>query len=350
MTADAVGGVWTYCHQLCRALPSIRFVIAGMGPEPTASQWDEVKELSNVDVVWNHVRLEWMEDPWEDLERAGEWLLELERVHTPDLIHLNGYVHGSLPWRSPLLVAGHSCVLSWWHAVKGGPAPCEWERYGRAVAAGLKAADHVVAPSRSMRQSLLQHYGSIDCTVISNGVEMSADDPLKYPQVLASGRLWDLAKNIRTLAIAASGLPWPVIIAGAGDEPPDAENVHLTGRLGSREMMRQFKDAAVYAAPSRYEPFGLAVLEAAAHGCALVLADIPTFRELWGGAAVFVPADDAAAWHQAILEVITDYRLRTTLADQARRHAIHYSSDRMAARYADLYQQLILTRQPAAIS
>ncbi len=47
-------------------------------------------------------------------------------------------------------------------------------------------------------------------------------------------------------------------------------------------------EAAIFAHPARYEPFGLAVLEAAMAGCALVLGDIPTLRELWDGAAVFV--------------------------------------------------------------
>ena len=51
----------------------------------------------------------------------------------------------------------------------------------------------------------------------------------------------------------------------------------------------------IFVSVARYEPFGLAVLEAAQAGCALVLSDIPTFRELWGGAALFVPANDDRA-------------------------------------------------------
>jgi len=350
MTADAVGGVWTYCLQLCQALPSVHFLIAGTGPEPTPEQWSEAQGQPNVEVVWNPTKLEWMEDPWEDLEHAGDWLLELERCHAPDLIHLNGYVHGSLPWRAPVLVAGHSCVLSWWDAVRKEAAPPEWDEYGRAVAAGLAAADLVVAPSRSMRENLLRHYGPLDCTVVCNGLKMQAGDSLKFPQVLASGRLWDHAKNISTLVMAAGGLPWPVIIAGSGGELPPVENVQFTGQLSRREMMRQFRDAAIYAAPSRYEPFGLGVLEAAAHGCALVLADIPTFRELWDGAALFVPADDASAWHRALLEMATDHQFRSTLASRAAKRAAEYSSEKMAVRYFDLYQQLLLTRKLAAVS
>ena len=52
--------------------------------------------------------------------------------------------------------------------------------------------------------------------------------------------------------------------------------------------------AAIFVSSSVYEPFGLAVLEAAGSGAALVLSDIPTFRELWDEAALFAPPGDAA--------------------------------------------------------
>ena len=49
--------------------------------------------------------------------------------------------------------------------------------------------------------------------------------------------------------------------------------------------------AAIYALPARYEPFGLSILEAALSGCALVIGDIPSLREIWADAALFVPSD-----------------------------------------------------------
>ncbi len=53
-------------------------------------------------------------------------------------------------------------------------------------------------------------------------------------------------------------------------------------------MATAYAAATVFASMARYEPFGLAVLEAAQAGMRLVLSDIPTFRELWDGAAIFV--------------------------------------------------------------
>src|SRR5439155_1168938 len=77
---------------------------------------------------------------------------------------------------------------------------------------------------------------------------------------------------------------------------------HLSavGQIGSLALRRLYAEASIYAWPARYEPFGLSVLEAALSGCALVLGDIPSLRELWEGAAWFVPADDDGALAAAI--------------------------------------------------
>jgi len=99
----------------------IEVALATMGPPPSAEQQSDVTALAAVELFQSAFRLEWMEDPWIDLRRAGEWLLGLEERVRPDLIHLNSFAHGDLPWRAPTVVVGHSCVLSWWEAVKVNP-------------------------------------------------------------------------------------------------------------------------------------------------------------------------------------------------------------------------------------
>ena len=94
-------------------------------------------------------RLEWMEEPWEEVRRAGARLLELAAEFRPDLVQLGQYAFASLPWRVPVLVVGHSCVCSWLRAVRGEEAAGPWLRYRREVAAGLRAADLVTAPTRT---------------------------------------------------------------------------------------------------------------------------------------------------------------------------------------------------------
>jgi glycosyltransferase involved in cell wall biosynthesis len=86
------------------------------------------------------------------------------------------------------------------------------------------------------------------------------------------------------------------------------------------------------------------VLEAALAGCALVLSDIPTFRELWDGKAVFVELDDPATLRLAIEALIQDPHLRQTLAMRARRHALSLTPRRMALAYSRLYAELLTPR------
>ncbi|MDT8262603.1 glycosyltransferase, partial [Roseomonas sp. DSM 102946] len=86
--------------------------------------------------------------------------------------------------------------------------------------------------------------------------------------------------------------------------------------------------------------FGLAVLEAAQAGCALVLSDIPTFRELWDGAAVFVPPDDEAAVALALDRMMADRAERDRLGDAARERARRYSTAAMSNAMLALYDSL----------
>lgn len=347
MTTDAVGGVWTYALELCRALPSIRFLLANMGPLPSAAQRAELAELSQAELIAAPFPLEWMEQPWEDMEKAGAWLLELEARVQPDLIHLNGYVHAALPWQAPVLIAGHSCVLSWWAAVKGQPLPASWSRYATAVAKGLRACDQVITPSRAMSAALAAHYDIPRPQEIPNGLdgfELSVP-MIKEEMILCAGRLRDEAKNVPCLVRAAVGTAWPLVLAGdCGRDPAVFPNVQTTGFCDRPAMTSWFRRATLYAHPARYEPFGLAPLEAALAGCVLVLADIPSLREIWGDAAVFVDPDDPAAWRDALNRLIGDLSERERLRALSIVRARSYSSRRMAQSHLDVYQELLSLR------
>jgi glycogen(starch) synthase len=339
MTADAVGGVWDYALELGRGLgrAGIEVVLAVMGPPPDEAQRAAVAGLPGIELVAEPYRLEWMDDPWRDVAAAGRWLLELERRRGCDLVHLNGYAHGALPFASPKLVVGHSCVLSWWRAVKGEAAPASWDPYRRAVSAGLAGAGRVVAPTAWMLAALTAHYGPLPRgEVIANGREAGAySRARKEPFVLGAGRVWDEGKNLALLAATGPRLPWPVRIAGAANAGGP-----FLGKLPSRELAALMARAAIFVSPARYEPFGLTVLEAALSGCALVLSDIPPFRELWQDAAVFVPAGDGAALVAALHRLIARPAVTARLGAQARRRALPLSAARMVREYQRLYEAM----------
>jgi glycosyltransferase involved in cell wall biosynthesis len=102
--------------------------------------------------------------------------------------------------------------------------------------------------------------------------------------------------------------------------------------------------------PARYEPFGLAVLEAALSGCALVLGDIPSLRETWEGAAEFAPPDDDAALAARVRALAADGPRRAALSASARERALAFGPARMAEGYLDVYAELLGRRAAAGAS
>ena len=345
MTTDTIGGVWNYSLQLAKELTErgIKIALASMGKLPTRSQTEAVVKLSQVEFFESSYRLEWMEDPWSDLSAAGVWLLELEQRIRPDIVHLNGYAHGALPWKASVCTVAHSCVLSWWRAVLGESAPGSWSRYRVAVAEGLRLCDHLVAPSAAILKVLRSIYEVLPpASVIHNGVSSAGFRPgKKFPIVFTAGRLWDQAKNIEAVCHCAALLPWQFVIAGEGDPPnPISKNVLLIGNVSSEIIAHYMAIASIYCLPARYEPFGLTILEAALSGCALILGDIEPLRELWDGAAIFVSPNDLPSLARRLKELMENEVLRKTMSELAQQRAKRFSAERMASSYLQLYSRM----------
>jgi glycosyltransferase involved in cell wall biosynthesis len=347
MTADAVGGVWIYSLELAAGLAAlgVEVVLATMGPRPDGEQLAHAR-AQGVRVLSSEHRLEWMDEPWEDVDRAGDWLLAVAADERPDVVHLNGYCHAALPWQQPTVVVAHSDVLSWWRAVKREDAPVRYREYRQRVLRGLRAAHALVAPTGAMLDALRGAYGAdLRGSVIHNArTPVTGGDTAKEPIVLTVGRAWDEAKNVACLGAASTGLRWPVYLAGAARGPDGQEtstgDLRLLGSLDPLVLAGWFARASIYAAPARYEPFGLSILEAAQAGCALVLADIPSLRELWQGAAVFVDPAEPRVWHGTLKALIASPRFRRILARAARTRAAQFEPAAMSRRYLALYRQL----------
>jgi glycogen(starch) synthase len=306
----------------------------------------EVRAMEGVVLHESAFRLEWMREPWADVQLAGRWLTGLARRLRPDLVHLNQFAFGELPFGAPKLLVAHSCVLSWWQAVHGEAAPRHWDEYRERVAWGLAGAELVAAPTRAMLESLRENYEWTGTgLVLPNARDPALFQPAeKAPFVLSAGRFWDEAKNLAALEAVAPRLPWPVRVAGScaspdgGERPPVA--VQWLGELAPQALARELGRAAIYALPARYEPFGLSVLEAALCGCALGLGDIASLRENWDGAALFVPPDDGDALQAALLRLMNDEVLRHRLGRAAHERGLRFQPVAMARAYLSAYARL----------
>jgi glycogen(starch) synthase len=365
ITADTVGGIWTYARELVSGLVRrgvhVTLVSFGHIPEPRQLAW--VEGLRNLDFRPTAFRLEWMQDSAEDIEASSEYLLSVIRETSPDLLHLNQFCYGALNVDIPKLVVAHSDVVSWWAAVHGEEPPrtawIEW--YRETVQRGLDCATTVIAPSRWMLAQIEAYYGPrTQHGVIYNGrspqwfnAHVDKDD-----MVLTVGRLWDSAKQVSLVTQYDCG--WPVVIAGETQHPDEAYRgdgtrivcegtLELKGKQNPEQLQSLFSRAAIYAATSRYEPFGLALVEAALSRCAIVANDIPSFRELWGETACYFRTNDAASLRDTIAELRANKVLRRQHAELGYQRAKRrYTADRMVQEYLETYAHLTADRTVAA--
>lgn len=332
MTTDAVGGVWRYSIGLAAELArgGARVRLGVIGPPPGPDQRTEIASAPGLDWTTVEAPLDWVADG-PALRSGARAIAAAAGGWGADVLQLNQPAFAG--WRCPVpaVAVAHSCVETWWRGTHGNPAPAGWAWHRAAVAAGLRAAAVTVAPSRAFAAMLQHAYGleRAPRAVLNGIVRAPAPAGPKADLVLAAGRAWDASKNFAALEEAAAAIRWPVRLAGEcvgpdGASAPVLRDVRCLGQLARREMMAQHAAASIFVAPSLHEPFGLGVLEAADAGAALVLSDIATFRELWGGAALFFDPQDPAGLAAAVNRLIDRPGLRRRLAAAARRRAGRY--------------------------
>jgi glycosyltransferase involved in cell wall biosynthesis len=302
-------------------------------------------------------------------------------------VHFNQHYFGCLDLPVPSVVVSHSDSLSWqyyqWGAVD---THSGWIAYRDLVRAGLRGASAVVAPTAFVAAALRTLYvPRLPVRVIHNGADLACGVPTRPVDAarpidaMGAGRVWDTAKNLLLLAEAAAllgeeggawhprggsrardretaarpGPPSPragyrVEIAGSLSAPHGSrvEVEHMQGvrfldHISRHEFHTRLSQTRVFVAPARYEPFGLSLVEAALAGCALVATGIPSFREVWGDAAIYVAGTDAPGLARALAALLDDEEERRCRAAAARARALRcYSTAAMAGAYMDLYREL----------
>jgi glycosyltransferase involved in cell wall biosynthesis len=330
----------------------VQTTLVVLGPGPTEDQRATARAVPGLRLIQADFPLEWLALSGGVVEAAGAAVAAMARESGADIVHLNTPALGAEGgFTSPVVAAAHSCVATWWRAVGEGPMPNDFAWRAALVRRGYANADRLIAPSGAFAAETQEVYGlDQPPAVVLNGRERSrlkaADDLGDF--VFTAGRLWDEGKGLAVLDRAAARISTLVVAAGPLSGPHGQSiplpHIRSLGRVDDAEVARRLAQRPVFVSPSLYEPFGLAVLEAAQVGCALVLSDIPTFRELWGGAAVFTPPGDDRALADAVQSLMLQPELRAELGQAARVRARRYKVSALAGRLNDLYRSLLAER------
>jgi phosphatidylinositol alpha-mannosyltransferase len=281
--------------------------------------------------------------------------LEVLAAEEPDVLHL----HEPLVPGPALtaLLAGNVPTVGTFHASGRVPAYV-WLRPGvRAVARriGLRTA---VSPEA---RALAERWLGGACHVLPNGVEVerfAKADPWPAPAtpggtgriILFVGR-HEPRKGLDVLLEAFRRLERDAVLWVAGEGPntrslaaSSPPGVEWLGRISDHELAQRLRAATVFCAPSLHgESFGVVLLEAMAAGTPVVASDISGYRDVarHDKEAVLVPGGDPAALAGGLRRVLDDAALVSRLVEAGVARAAGFSMERLAARYADLYDSLL---------
>jgi glycosyltransferase involved in cell wall biosynthesis len=183
----------------------------------------------------------------------------------------------------------------------------------------LRGARLVIAASTALAESA-RELGARRVEVIPSGVDLPADvgDEARPPEVLYAGRL-SPEKGVEELVAATNGMK--LVVAGDGPLRP-----RVPGALGfvpHDELQLLYARAAVVACPSRREGFGVACLEAMAHGRPVVATSVGGLRDLVvdGETGLVVEPRDPHALRAALERLLADEELRRRLGAAGRERA-----------------------------
>ena len=368
VTADTLSGAWTYARELVTGLVTrgVRVTLVSFGEIPLPEQTTWMDHLHGLDYHPTAFRLEWMQEAEEDLPESSAFLMSLVQELRPDVLHLNQFCYGDLPVHVPRVVMAHGDMITRAQAVDDraprSGLPLKW--YRDTILRGIAGADAVVAPSAWMLDRIRSCYTRPRREqVIYPGRNPIFFNPYvsKDDCVLAVGRLVDAGKQVSLLTQHVH--PLSVCIVGAEQTvavpripiradvkvATDETSVAIRGPQTEAQLRALYSRASIYAATARYEPLGMTALEAAFSRCAIVANDIPSFREIWGDAALYFRTNDAASLAENIRLLNADRPMCRAYAELAYTRARErFTTKHMIDEYLQLYRSLVTVRTAAA--
>jgi glycosyltransferase involved in cell wall biosynthesis len=277
------------------------------------------------------------------------------RQIAPDIVHANL----SSPWSCQYCIASAGLlrrprVVAVYQLAVPPTSRAQWRAKrltARAVHRHVGVGEHT---SREVEALVGLRAGSV--LTIHNGVpdeqRAAADRPRPGLLVGAIGR-FERQKGFDLLIRALSGMEdAALVLVGDGSERPGLEHLAESVGVADRVIWQDWTDEArsylgaldVFAFPSRFEGFPLALLEALLARSAVVAADVGSVSEIVrdGETGLLVPPEDPRALAGAIRRLLADAELRQRLGKQGRQHVLsRFTADHMARAFERLYEELI---------
>jgi glycogen(starch) synthase len=310
----------------------------------------------------------------------SSWSNAIERgiraiqVWRPDVVHL----HTAMLWyvaeaiqaatATPIVYHVHSVDRAEYHI---GNEPNPWLAHSHAQDQAIAASDRLIALTRSESELLGQYYPEMRAKirVVGNGIDDSEEARAAAfrphrtgsPVVLYSGRLVE-RKGIRELLDAIPHVLDAVpntrfVLAGGppplnGDEvaaqwltprhSPYRDRIHFTGWLSPQEVYRWYSAADVLVVPSRYEPFGMVVLEGMLHGLPVIAAEVGGPADILehGRTGLFFPPRNGTALAAALRQLVENDEDRRRMGHAAACEVRHkWLWERLVPDMLDVYRE-----------
>lgn len=223
------------------------------------------------------------------------------------------------------------------------------------VRRSVQRAARVLAISQRTKRDLVELYdvdpGSIVVTPL--GVDaVFAPGGERDDFLLFVGAIQE-RKDPRAAALAAREVGRRLVVVGPTKDEGLAEELRglgaeLRGYVDRDELARLYRSAACLVFPSRFEGFGLPVLEAMARGCPVIAAEATSLPEVVGDAGLLVTADDVDAWASTIEALMDDPSQRAELASRGRARAQVFTWAESARAHLEAYAAAISSSSPSS--
>jgi glycosyltransferase involved in cell wall biosynthesis len=230
-----------------------------------------------------------------------------------------------------------------------------------------RRADVIITVSRASRADVIRHLGLPSerhgrVAVVTEGVSPRFQPPPERPApprdaprtILWVGRA-DPYKNLAVLIEAFARLRGQVrldvrlkLVGPPDARYPEADrlarqlgvapHIERAGYLADDALVRAYQEADVFALPSRYEGFGLTVLEAMACGVPVVCSNKGSLPEVAGQAAILVQPSDVVGLSEALKRVLLDPRTARDMRRRGLERARTFTWDQTARQTLDAYR------------